>query len=244
MNQLSSPQNGFWNKALALVTVVLIARASWALSRMWAPLLGDFSFFAGTFEGAELIIADAFTRGFLIKVFLIAFLFFVVRLEAVRAALASLFQPATRAGWHIAMITAAIQSTVLFLLYVQSPARIFEPSLFNAYMTAIAAIGPGLGEETIYRGVVIITLANAGFSKPFQIFMSGGLFGLAHFSWSVAVADAGLLVMLSPVLGTFFLGCFLAWAFQVSGYKLLPVVVAHGLINIVAEPWMALAFFG
>ena len=238
-----APTN-IWTKPAALLTVGLIAGASWALSKLSFHLFGDFSFFAGTFEGAERLIADAFTRGFLVKVFLIAFLFFVVRLKAIHMALASLFQPATRAGWQIAAITAIIQSTVLFLLYVQSPARIFEPTLFNAYTTAIAAIGPGLGEETIYRGVVIITLANAGFSKPFQILMSGGLFGLAHFSWSLAAADAGLLIMLSPVLGTFFLGCFLAWAFQASGYKLLPVLVAHGFINVIAEPWMALSFFG
>ncbi len=231
-------------KTWALITVVLVGGASWGLTRASFALFGPFSFFSEVFEGAELTIADAFTHGFLIKVFLIAFLYYVVRLKAIRMALASLFQPATRDGWIIAMVTAAIQTTVLFLLFVQSPLRVFEPTLFNAYVSTISAIGPGIGEETIYRGVIILTLANAGFGKPFQIFMSGAVFGLAHFSWSLAAMDAGLITMLSPVLGTFGLGCFLAWAFQASGYRLLPVVVAHGFINLIVEPWMALSFFG
>jgi hypothetical protein len=48
--------------------------------------------------------------------------------------------------------------------------------------------------------------------------------------------------MIGAVVATSVLGTLLAIVFLASGRALLPCVVAHFLINIVLEPWMAYAF--
>ncbi len=73
--------------------------------------------------------------------------------------------------------------------------------------------------------------------------VSGALFGLAHASWSATQSGAGLVQVLSPVVGTFLLGTLFARAFQLSGYRLLSVVIAHGAINLAIEPALILSYF-
>jgi hypothetical protein len=46
---------------------------------------------------------------------------------------------------------------------------------------------------------------------------------------------------MAPLIGTFMLGCFYAWAVRSGGGSLKPVIVCHMLIIIVLQPWLALA---
>jgi hypothetical protein len=46
---------------------------------------------------------------------------------------------------------------------------------------------------------------------------------------------------LAPLVGTFMLGCFYAWAVRSGGGSLKPVIYCHVLIIVILQPWLALA---
>jgi hypothetical protein len=137
----------------------MVTAGNKAMTRYSGPLFGDLSILASHFQDLELKVVDAFTRSFPAKVAYISILVRVLSLQTVRKGLISLFQKARRMGWQVALITAFMQVATLVIFSLQDPSRIFEPSIFNTYVSAVAAIGGGLGEETICRGLVILTLA-------------------------------------------------------------------------------------
>ena len=233
----------FRTKTIALGRVLLVTVGAYLTVKAVSYGLGNIAFFDGILSGLRQQIAAGFTRSLLAYMGYLAFLIYVIRSKTIADAIRSLRQPAPRDAWFIAGIAAAIQTVVLLGLFISNPERVFEASFFNVYTSLVTAIGGGLGEETIYRAFVIITLANAGFTRTTQVLLSGALFGASHMSWSLAASDLGLLQILSPVLGTFGLGCVFAIAFQVSKHRLLPVVVAHGLINLIVEPWLAVSYY-
>ncbi len=89
----------------------------------------------------------------------------------------------------------------------------------------------------MFRGYVLFRLARAGVPLLAQVAISGGLFSAIHFGY----AGESAWEFVSPLLGTFILGCFYAWAVQVGRWSLKPVICCHVLIIVVTQPWLALA---
>ena len=233
------------SKRLALLQVVLVAAGAHGTIEVAGLLFGDVAIYEGIFPEPREKIASALTRSFFSFVFFISFLVFVVRSRVVIDALATLRSMAAPArAWKLAIFIAVSDAAIIAAFFIKEPAYILEASLFNLFMTVLAAVGPGIGEETVYRAFIVGTLSKAKFHIHAQALISGALFGLVHFNWVLASTDANLLMRLSPVLGTFALGYGLAIVYKFSGHRLWPCVAAHALINIVIEPAMALGYFG
>ena len=95
----------------------------------------------------------------------------------------------------------------------------------------------GWSQEVVFRGYVPFRLARAGVPALVQILLSGSLFAAIHLGY----AGDSAWEFLSPLVGTFMLGCFYAWAVRSGGGSLKPVIVCHMLIIVVLQPWLALA---
>ena len=81
---------------------------------------------------------------------------------------------------------------------------------------------------------------SSGFAPILQVIISGVTFGLAHTSWTL-LAKRDFKATLPAILSTTFLGIFLAIIYLAGGRNLGPCIFAHGLINIVIEPWLMLS---
>ena len=80
-------------------------------------------------------------------------------------------------------------------------------------------------------------LARAAVPGILQIAVSGSLFAAIHFGY----AGESAWEILSPLIGTFMLGCFYAGAVQKGRGSLKPVICCHIAIIVVLQPWLALA---
>jgi membrane protease YdiL (CAAX protease family) len=110
---------------------------------------------------------------------------------------------------------------------------VLEASALNLVLSAVPA-ADGWSQEVLFRGYVLLRLARADVPAAAQILLSGLLFAAIHFGYAAENAW--------PLVGTFMLGCFYAWAVRSGGGSLKPVIVCHMLIIVVLQPWLALAY--
>ncbi|NKB89232.1 MAG: CPBP family intramembrane metalloprotease [Acidobacteria bacterium] len=244
---MTNPPPEFASRFRALVEVILIAWVGKHLvTRGIHVSLVDVEFFGWLFAGQREILASAVLRSMTVYVVLLGSLAFLFRNKVVRDLLANLWASAERPGWYFAAITAGFQTATILAFFVRDLSAVWEPSWFNLYMSVAMATSGGFGEELLFRGYVIMRLRAGGVSTTSQIIVSGALFSIAHMSWSTVAAQtgSGLLQIAAPLLGTFVLGMLFARAFQLSGYRPLPVIAAHAAINLVIEPALVLSYFG
>lgn len=198
------------------------------------------------FSDLEAGIAGGFTNGVIVQVLLVACLVALPGFASVRRAIATLLEPATRPGWIIAIAVMVVDVAVLYAGWIGDFGKLFDTSPFGLSMSLVPAID-GVTQEIVFRGYVILRLASAGVGRFWQIVLSGLLFGAIHFSYGQSFDPgslASLIAALVPFAGTFGLGAAWAFAFQASGYRLLPVVVSHVLVVFLAQPWLATAYAG
>jgi len=100
--------------------------------------------------------------------------------------------------------------------------RLFPHSAIELVFYIILALTAGLCEEFIFRGFVMAALFRAGLSNWEVILFSSVMFGVAH-----------LYQGKSGSLGTGILGALFA-AVRIAYHSLLPVVVWHAVLDIVA----------
>jgi membrane protease YdiL (CAAX protease family) len=82
-------------------------------------------------------------------------------------------------------------------------------------------------------------LMSVGITPILQVVISGVAFGLAHTCWMLARGDFKF--MLPAVLSTTVLGILLAIIYLIGGRNLGPSIFAHGIINMIIEPWLMLS---
>jgi hypothetical protein len=153
-----------------------------------------------------------------------------------RRALAASLPASTRKAWIIAGTATAIHIATALLLFLPQPVRVWEVSELNLLLSAVPA-ADGWSQEVMFRGYVLFRLARAEVPAIAQTLLSGILFAAIHLGY----AGENAWDFLSPLVGTFMLGCFYAWAVQSGGGSLKPVIVCHILIIVVLQPWLALA---
>lgn len=103
----------------------------------------------------------------------------------------------------------------------------------------IIAVPSSIVEEAVFRGTVMTLLMRAGQGDYVQVIVSALIFGLVHAVWGLR---GGIRAAASAVASTSMLGALLAFVYLLSGRALLPCIVAHFLINVVLEPWLAYAY--
>jgi hypothetical protein len=196
------------------------------------------------FSPIESDVAAGFTTGAIAQLALVLALISTPVFPHARKAVLTLFQPAARGGWAIALSVLAVEVVALYFGWIRDLSKLADTSVFGISMSLVPALD-GITQEIVFRGYVILRLASNGTSRFGQIFLSGILFAAIHFSYVTELDPSTVgstILSLMPLIGTFGLGAAWAFAFQQSGYKLLPVVTSHVLVIILVQPWLAISF--
>ena len=220
----------------AAAEVVAVAAAYILISTNAVGAVDAGFVFPADWSAAERSTGGGFLVGALVQVTLVLIGAFLLGLADLRRAIAASLAESTRKAWIIAAIATAIHIGTAILIVLPQPERVWEASELNLILSAVPA-ADGWAQEVLFRGYVLFRLARAGVPAIAQILLSGGLFAAIHFGYA---GEAGW-AYLSPLVGTFMLGCFYAWAVRSGGGSLKPVICCHILIIVVLQPWLALA---
>jgi len=142
-------------------------------------------------------------------------------------------------AWLAAFVIAALWIGLLWLGPLRRVGDFAELSLWRVSLALMAGGVAGFGEELMFRGVTIESLAEARAPLWLQILAGSLLFGLAHLGW--ASLSGNLAAGLSAAASTAAMGFALSVLYVAGGRRLWPCIVAHGLIDLCIEPWLALA---
>jgi len=216
--------------------VIILSALYIVISTSAAGALDAALLFPVYWSSPERATGSGFLVGALVQVALVLFGAFVLGRTELRTAMAASFAPSTRQAWVIAGIATAIHIGTAMLVFLPQPERVWEWSSLNLILSAVPA-ADGWTQEVMFRGYVILRLARARVRAIPQILISGSLFAAIHLGYTGDSAWQ----FLSPLVGTFMLGCFYAWAVQIGRGSLKPVICCHMLIIIVLQPWLALA---
>ncbi len=220
----------------AAAEVVSVAAAYILISTTAVRAIDLSSLFPAAWSSAERITGSGFLTGALVQVALVVLGAYLIGLKDLQRAIAASLAASTRKAWTIAAIATAIHIGTALLLFLPQPGRVWELSGLNLILSAVPA-ADGWSQEVLFRGYVLIRLARANVPAIVQILLSGCLFAAIHFGYAGETAWD----FLSPLVGTFMLGCFYAWAVRSGGGSLKPVICCHMLIIVVLQPWLALA---
>jgi hypothetical protein len=227
------PEKPRHRQAYAFAEVAAVAAAYILISTSTVGAV-DISFlFPAGWSPAERATGSGFLTGAIVQAALVLLGAWLLGGKDLRKAIAASLAPSTRKAWTIAAIATAIHIGTALLLFLPQPARVLEVSGLNLILSAVPA-ADGWSQEVLFRGYVLLRLARAGVPAAAQILLSGLLFAAIHFGYAAESAW--------PLVGTFMLGCFYAWAVRSGGGSLKPVIVCHMLIIVILQPWLALAY--
>ena len=223
-------------QARAVAEVVSVAAAYILISTTAVSAVDVAFLFPAGWSAAERTTGSGFLTGAVLQVALVLLGAYLIGLKDLRKGIAASFAASNRKAWTIAAIATAIHIGTAILLFLPQPERVWEWSGLNLVLSAVPA-ADGWSQEVLFRGYVLFRLARAGVPAIVQIFLSGALFAAIHLGY----AGESAWEFLSPLVGTFMLGCFYAWAVRSGGGSLKPVICCHVLIILVLQPWLALA---
>jgi membrane protease YdiL (CAAX protease family) len=148
------------------------------------------------------------------------------------------------AGWIAAAIVFVLQSGMFLLGPVGHSPWLTDWSALRIMSAVMVAISAGVCEETIFRGFIMTQAKDAGLPLWAQILASALLFGGAHAGWGFLQGSANWPAAIGAMVSTAILGGLLAVAYALAKRSLWPVIIAHGLIDLIAEPWLMLFALG
>ena len=221
---------------LAAAEVIAIAAVYILISTSTVGTVDATFLFPADWSSEERATGSGFLTGAVIQAVLVLLGAYLLGHKDLQRAIAASFAASTRQAWTIAAIATAIHIGTAMLVFVPQPERVWELSGLNLILSAVPA-ADGWSQEVLFRGYVLFRLARAGVPAIAQILISGSLFAAIHFGYAGESAGA----FLAPLVGTFMLGCFYAWAVQSGRGSLKPVICCHMLIIVVLQPWLALA---
>jgi hypothetical protein len=220
----------------AVAEVMLVAAAYILISTASVRAIDVAFLFPVDWSARERSTGSGFLTGAVVQAVLVLLGAYLLGRKDLQRAIAASLAASTRKAWTIAAIATAIHIGTAILLFLPEPHRVWEISRLNLILSAVSA-GDGWSQEVLFRGYVLFRLSRADVPPIAQILISGGLFAGIHFGYAGETA----LAFLSPLVGTFMLGCFYAWAVQIGRGSLKPVICCHVLIIVALQPWLALA---
>ena len=223
-------------QVIAAVEVVSLAGVYILISTASATTINASWLFPSVWSPAERATGSGFLIGAVVQVTLVLLGAYFLRSKDLQTAIAVCFARSSRQAWIIAGLATAIHIGTALLLFIPQPERALEVSGLNLILSAAAA-PDGWSQEIMFRGYVLFRLDRANVPASAQIVSSGFLFSAIHFGY----AGETTWEFVSPLAGTFILGCFYAWAVRLGRGSLKPVICCHVLIILVTQPWLALA---
>lgn len=171
----------------------------------------------------------------------VAALYFLLKLRGQRFANLGWRKRAPVWGWLAAAIAFAIYAGFSFSGPMLKGAPFLTDWSAFRILTALGiGITAGFGEELIFRGFVMTGARDGGAPTWVQVLLSALLFGIAHGGWGGMTANFSIGSMIGAIAGTSILGLMLALVYVASKRSLMPAMFAHGLIDLVIEPWLML----
>jgi membrane protease YdiL (CAAX protease family) len=164
----------------------------------------------------------------------------IMRARGGRLADLGLRRPGAIAGWIAAAIVCALQIAQFLIGPVGHSPWLSDWSGLRIGSAVMVAVSAGVCEETIFRGFVMTQAKQAGLPLWAQILASALLFGAAHAGWGFLSGEGNLAATIGAMVATGILGGLLGVAYALAKRSLWPVIIAHGLIDLVAEPWLIL----
>ena len=227
----------FTRAQLVAFTEVLGVTGAYILISLFFVRVVDLSsILPDALSSQERTVGAGFLAGAVIQIALVLAGAYLLRLQDVVGAIRASVSPSTREAWIIASIATLIHIVTAVFVVIPEPGSVLSPSLSNVVLSLIPA-ADGVTQEIVFRGYVLYRLARGGVAALPQIIVSGALFSAIHIGYT----GSTLWETLFPLVGTFVLGCFFAWAVQRGNGSLKPVIVGHVIIVIVCQPWLALA---
>lgn len=184
----------------------------------------------------EATVVSGFVVGSLSQIAAIVLIWLALRPADLAGAVAKVRVASRPEGWYIALAIIAVETVVIYGLFLDVGWRALEPSALNL-TGSVAPLLDGVTQEVFFRGYLILRLARGGYGPVAQLLFSSLAFSAIHVGY--VGDDWGSIV--PPLLGTLGLGAALGWAFIRSGYSLRPPIVAHVAILPIVQPWLALA---
>ncbi|GAB3845153.1 CPBP family intramembrane glutamic endopeptidase [Nesterenkonia populi] len=141
-------------------------------------------------------------------------------------------------AWVLALVVAAGYS--LYTLWAIPLVNEYKWRLGKLKLVGVwAAVTSSTVEEIVFRQMLMDLAESWGVPALGQVLVSAVVFGAAHGVW---VLLGGQLRVAVPVMtATGVLGAALAVVYLVGDRNVLPVIVAHILINLIIEPWLMLS---
>ncbi|HTT98142.1 MAG TPA: CPBP family intramembrane glutamic endopeptidase [Rhizomicrobium sp.] len=150
-------------------------------------------------------------------------------------------RPARIWGWLLALVFAALYGggTLTGMMHAGAPVTT-DWSFFRIAIALGIGISAGICEETVFRGFVMTQARDGGAHWIIQILLSAVLFGAAHMGWGGMSGHVQMQQAIGAMSATAILGLMMAISYVAGGRSLTPVIIAHGIIDILVEPWLLL----
>jgi len=213
----------------SLVFVLFVTVLNWMAKSLLARTIAS---------GLRQRVTVELTAGLIAEIGVLCVLVLLLRRRGVGLRSLGLWQPASMTGWIVAGLVAALFLGFNLALPLRAEKNLTEVSLFHIYNAVAAALVAGFVEETLFRGFFMTELRLSGWGNMAQLVISSVLYGAVHATWGVISGIFTWELLGGAVIGTTVFGCFFAATYLVSRRSLMPVIVGHGLINLVIEPWM------
>jgi membrane protease YdiL (CAAX protease family) len=150
-------------------------------------------------------------------------------------------RPARMWGWLLAAVFAALYGGATAFNMAKHGAPVLSDwSLWRIAIALGIGVSAGICEEAVFRGFVMGQAKDAGVHWSVQILLSALLFGLAHVGWGAMSGHVQVAQIVGAVAATAILGAMMAVTYLASGRSLTPPIIAHGVIDILIEPWLLL----
>jgi membrane protease YdiL (CAAX protease family) len=213
----------------SLVFVLFVAVLNWMAKSLLARTIAS---------GLRQRVTVELTAGLIAEIGVLLVLVLLLRRRGVGLPSLGLWRPASMTGWIMAGLVAALFLGFNLALPLRAEKNLTEVSLFHIYNAVAAAFVAGFVEETLFRGFVMTELRLSGWGNMAQLVISSLLYGAVHATWGIITGIFTWELLGGAVIGTTVFGCFCAATYLVSRRSLMPVIVCHGLIDLVIEPWL------
>ena len=213
----------------SLVFVLFVAGLNWMAKSLLARTVAS---------GLRQRVTVELTAGMIAEIGVLLVLILLLRRRGVALQSLGLWRPAPIKGWIVAGLVAALFLAFNVALPLRAEKNLAEVSLFHIYNAVSAAFVAGFVEETLFRGFVMTELRSSGWGNMAQVVISSLVYGAVHATWGVITGMFTWELLGGAVIGTAVFGCFCAVTYLVSRRSLMPVIVCHGLIDLIIEPWL------